>query len=206
MLVATLDVDDFVDLEELRVAPQHPAFEPGELEVPTPAPELVTAPTEPVYREPEAPKGLGGVFGKKKHAAAVAAAQEWFEAAHAKWSEEAAAVPARQLEQMQAHDAAEKRRRQALQWARDAYERACAEREAEASEANQALDSLIAGLAAGEEAAIQEYIGIVLSNSVYPEVFPVEYDFEFDSSLKELVLTAIVPPPSTLPRFVATST
>ena len=27
LLVATLDVDDFVDLEELRVTPEHPAFE-----------------------------------------------------------------------------------------------------------------------------------------------------------------------------------
>jgi restriction system protein len=38
-----------------------------------------------------------------------------------------------------------------------------------------------------------------LSNSVYPDAFQVEHEFEFDSELRELVLRAIVPSPSALP-------
>jgi restriction system protein len=86
LLAATLDVDDFVDLEELRVAAEHPPFGRSDLEAPTPLPELVSAPDEPVFVEPEAPKGLGGLFGKKKHAEAVAAARVEFDATHEKCS------------------------------------------------------------------------------------------------------------------------
>jgi restriction system protein len=200
LLAATLDVDDFVDLEQLRAVVEHPPFPRPDLEVPASPPRLVSAPKEPVYEEPEAPTGIGGIFGKKKkHAAAIAAAQEQFEKVHAEWTKKAAAVPTGQLEQMRKHDAAEKRRLDALQQARDEYARDCEQREAEVSKANKALDALISGLAAGEESAIQEYVGIVLSNSVYPEAFPVDYDFKFDSSLKELVVTAVVPPPSAIP-------
>ncbi len=61
----------------------HPPFPRADLEVPTPAVVPVSAPPEPVFVEPEAPKGLGSVFGgKKKHAAAVAQAREAFDAEH----------------------------------------------------------------------------------------------------------------------------
>jgi restriction system protein len=199
LLAATLDVDDFVELERLRTTAEHPPFAQSDLEVPAPPPTLVSAPPEPVFSEPEAPKGLGGLFGRKKHAAAVTAAQEAFAQLHATWDLKAAAIPGRQLQQMKDHDVAEQQRLEALERARAQYNRECEAREAEATEANEALDALMSGLAAGVDAAIQDYVGIVLSNSVYPEAFPVEYDFEFDAALKELVLTAVVPPPNTLP-------
>src|SRR3954452_228159 len=46
----------------------------------------------------------------------------------------------------------------------------------------------IQNLAYGVDDAVQEYVGIVLSNSVYPESFPVAHEFEFMSDLKELSL------------------
>ena len=54
---------------------------------------------------------------------------------------------------------------------------------------------------------MQEYVGIVLGNSVYPEVLSVEHDFSFSSSTKELTLTVLIAAPSALPpqktfRFV----
>jgi restriction system protein len=39
----------------------------------------------------------------------------------------------------------------------------------------------------------------VLSNSVYPDAFPVEYDHSFDLGTRELTLSVFVPEPSTLP-------
>lgn len=200
ILSATLDVDDFVDLEQLRVAPEHPPFARADLEVPTPPPAPISAPPEPVLVEPEAPKGLGGVFGgKKKHAEAVAAAQAAFAVAHQDWQAQAAAVPARQLQQIHERDAAEQQRLAALEQARDEYRRECDEREAEVAEANHALDELISRLQAGADSAIQEYIGIVLANSVYPESLSIEHDFQFDSDLKELALTVRMSPPDGLP-------
>lgn len=200
ILSATLAVDDFVDLEDLRVAAEHPPFGRADLEVPTPPPAPISAPPEPVLVEPEAPKGLGGVFGgKKKHAEAVAAAQAAFGAAHQAWQVEAAGIPARQLEQMQKRDAAEHQRLVELESARGAYTRDCEARETEAARANQRLDELINGVQSGADAAIQEYVGIVLGNSIYPEVLSVEHDFEFDSELKELALTVLMAPPERLP-------
>lgn len=200
ILSATLDVDDFVDLEDLRVSARHPPFPRADLEVPTPDVVPVSAPPEPVFVEPEPPKGLGSVFGgKKKHAAAVAAAREAFEAEHRAWEAEAAKVPALQLEQIQKRDAHERRRLDALRAAREVYDRECAERDAEVARANQRLDALIAGLAAGEHEAVLEYVGIVLGNSVYPQVLAVEHDYEFDPDTRELSLTTLVSPPDQLP-------
>ncbi len=68
-------------------------------------------------------------------------------------------------------------------------QRECEAREAEVAQANEKLDALIAGLAAGEHGAVQEYVGIVLGNSVYPEILAVEHDYEFDPETRELTLT-----------------
>ncbi|MCW2997041.1 MAG: hypothetical protein JWN65_590 [Solirubrobacterales bacterium] len=208
ILSATLEVDDFVELEKLRVTVEHPPFVRTGLEVPTPPPVPISAPAEPVIVEPAAPKGLGGVFGgKKKHAEAVAAAQAAFAIAHQAWQAEAAAVPTRQLQQIQDRDAVEQQRLVKLEQALGEYRRECEERDAEAAASNQVLDELITGVQSGVDSAIQEYVGIVLGNSVYPEVLSVEHDFEFDSHLKELTLTVLVSPPERLPsakeyRFV----
>jgi restriction system protein len=200
ILSATLEVDDFVELAQLRALAVHPPFAQTELEVPTPPPVPVSAPPEPSFVEPASPSGLGSLFGgKKKHAEAVSAAQAAFAQEHEAWRDEAAAIPARQLTQMQEHDAAERQRLDRLQQARDEYQRQCDERNAAAAEANRSLDELIAGLQSGNDASIQDYVGIVLSNSVYPEVFHVEHDFQFDSALRELTLTVLVPSPDTLP-------
>jgi restriction system protein len=124
ILSATLTVDDFVDLEQLRVVAEHPPFSHSDLEIPIPPPLPVSAPPEPVFVEPVATKGLGGVFGgKKKHAEAVAAARAAFAVEHQVWQGEAAAVPARQLQQMHEHDAAEHERIARLEQAREQYRR-----------------------------------------------------------------------------------
>jgi len=200
ILSATLDVDDFVDLEQLRVVAEHPPSGRTDLEVETPPTAPIVAPPEPVLIEPEAPKGLGGVFGgKKKHAEEVAATQAAFDAAHQAWQAETAAIPARQLKQIQERDAAEQQRLALLEQSRDEYRRECEERQVTADEANARLDELIRGLHVGEDSAIQEYVGIVLGNSVYPEALSVEHEFEFDSQLNELALTVLVSSPDRLP-------
>lgn len=204
MLSATLAVDDFVDLEELRTVPEHPAFGRPDLEQPIPPPPPIEAPPAPEYVEPEAPKGLGAVLGgKKRHAEAVAQTQAAYAAEHEVWQAEASRVPSLQLQQMQDHLGQEQRRLDQLDRARRAYNLECEERQRVADVSNQQLDKLIADLDKNVEEAVQEYISIVLGNSVYPECFPVEHDFEFDSSLMELSLTVTVPSPDELPNVKA---
>lgn len=201
ILAATLDVDDYVDLDSLRVVVEHPPFDAGGLDAPTPAPAPLSAPPEPVFVEPEPPKGFGSIFGgKKKHAEATAAARAAFEADRERWAEEAAAVPARQLAQMEEHAAAERRRNEQLEAARQRYQQECETREAEAAETNDRLDALKAGVAAGHPDAIQEYVAIVLGNSVYPELLDVQHEFEFDPVTRELTLTVLIAPPDRLPQ------
>src|SRR5665811_1864317 len=59
-------------------------------------------------------------------------------------------------------------------------------------------DKLIADLGYGVVDAVQEYVSIVLSNSVYPDDFLVEHDFEFDAATAELRLRVLVPGPDRL--------
>lgn len=200
ILSATLDVDDFVNLDDLRVSASHPPFPRPDLEVPTPDVVPVPVPPAPVFVEPEAPTGLSGMLGgKKRHASAVVQARAAFEAEYQRWHEYAATVPARQLEQMQQRDAIERQRLDALAGVRAAYDHECQAREAEVAQANGRLDALISGLERGEHAAVQEYVGIVLSNSVYPEILSVEHDYEFDPETRELALTVLISPPDRLP-------
>ena len=64
--------------------------------------------------------------------------------------------------------------------AREIYEQECKARDAEAAAVNEELTQLINDLAFDVPSAIQEYVGVVLANSVYPAAFPVEHEFEFD--------------------------
>lgn len=201
LLEGTLGVDDYVDIERLRVRVEHPPFPRPDLEKPIPAPELVQAPPEPQFVEPPAQTGLSAMFGgKKKHQAAIAAAKEEFDAVKAAWEAEVAAVPQRQRQQLEDHQAREQARAAELRAARDAHELDSQRREEEAAEANARLDAIIAGLPIGESSAVSEYVGIVLSNSVYPEILDVEHDYEFDPVTRELSLTVLIAPPDRLPQ------
>jgi restriction system protein len=83
------------------------------------------------------------------------------------------------------------------------YVRECGAREAEAAEHNKQLDELIVNLGYGTVEAVQEYVAIVLSNSVYPEHFPVSHEFEFEPSSAELRLRVLVPGPDKIPEVKA---
>ena len=154
----------------------------------------------PVYAEPAAPKGLAGAFGgKKKHAVAVEQAQ----AAHAQavrnyeaYVGERTAEHDRALEK---HAAAEQDRLAKLAKAQERYRAECEQREDDAQARNEELTKFINDLAFDVPSAIEEYVGIVLSNSVYPDSFPVEHEHAFDLSTRELTLRVIVPEPSALP-------
>lgn len=201
LLEDTLGVDDFVDLESLRVTAQHPPFPREDLRRPIPVPPTIPAPPLPVRREVEAPKGPFG--RKKKLAAAEAEVDRQYAADYQAWQASTDSLPARHAAQAAEHAEVERVRLQALAEATQQYEAESAEREREAEEQNEALDRLIAGLGYGTVEAVQEYVELVLANSVYPEHFPVGHAAEFEPSTAELTLRVTMPGPDTVPTIKA---
>ena len=203
ILSATLDVDDFVDLQRLRRQAEHPPFDSGQLALASPQPLPIEAPPEPQFVAPAGePKGLSGVFGaKKKYAEVVAQAQVAFSRTHELWQAEVAALPARDEARRQDYQRAEQQRQEQLQELKATYDAECRQRELEAATANEALDQLVANLGYEVEDAVQEYVSIVLGNSVYPDCFPIDHDFEFDSANRELTLKVSVPAPTEVPSI-----
>lgn len=200
LLAATLAVDDFVDLEQLRQKAEHPPFPHPELEWAIPAPPPFVAPPPPVWVEPPA---TGGLFGKKKHAERVAEARIAYQQSHAHWQSEVVRLQNEHAQIVAAHPQAEEQRMARLEEARRVYAAECAVRDQEAAGANVELDELISGLAYGVDSAVQEYVTIVLANSTYPDGFPVTYEHSFDASSRELTLSVSVPQPSAIPSLKA---
>ncbi len=199
ILTATLEVDDYVDLEELRVTAEHPPFAHDLLRVPIPPLSAIPEPALPVQQAPAPVKGL---FNRKEQLIAnVTAVELQYAADYKVWQEATAALPARREEQAATYAQLEKEREAKLEIALKQYEAESAARDEEAAEQNAALDELIAGLAYGTVEAVQEYVGIVLANSVYPEWFDISPVAEFDASAGELAIKVSVPAPEVIPTI-----
>lgn len=204
LLATTLEVDDYVNLELFRVVAKHPPFGDVGLESAIPPPNPIPAPPEPIFVPPEPPKGLiASLFGKKKHAVATEKAREAHQRALGEWRMTMTELPARREAAAKAHAQVEAQRLAALEAARTKYAKECAAREAYAADRNRRVDELIANLGYGTPEAVQEYVSIVLSNSVYPGHFPVTHEFEFDPASAELKLRVLVPGPDTIPETKA---
>ncbi|MDH6111588.1 restriction system protein [Kitasatospora sp. MAP12-15] len=201
LLAWALGIDDYVDLESLKISKvKHPPFKPGDLAVPTPKVAEPSYASEPVYQEPTAPSGLSAMLGgKKRHQQAIEGARAAFESAHGDWEHIRDALHNSYVRKLTQREKLEAKRTAELSTAEEKYKQECEKREAEASAHNAEVTKLINDLAFDVESAIQEYVGIVLSNSVYPEVFLVEHDHAFNLASREVTLTVGVPEPSTIP-------
>lgn len=201
LLASTLRVDDYVDLSSLRVEVKHPPFDRPDLETALPQPSQILLPNEPVLALPAPPSGLASLFGKKKYAEAVENAQRAHEQALEEWRAACRDLMVKHQKAKDMQVQAEARRLDALRSERERYAKECAMRESEAADRNRQLDELVTNMGYGTADAIQEYVSIVLSNSVYPDHFQVTHEFEFDPSTAELRLRALVPGPSETPTI-----
>jgi restriction system protein len=203
LLAATLSVDDYVDLETLRTVAEHPAFDRADLEVPVSSPSPIADPPEPIFASPAPPTGLRGLLGKKKHEKEVAEATVAHKRAVAEWQSELTKAELERNVEASRYAEMEAKRISELESEQARYVAECSARETQAADHNKAIDTLIANLGYGTVDAIQEYISIVLSSSVYPTHFPVKHDFSFDATSAELRLRAVVPSPDKLPTTKA---
>ena len=203
LLEATLSRDDYIDLNTLRVVVTHPSFDRTDLETPTPDSAPIRNPPEPVLSLPDPPRGLAGLFGKKKHVEAVQEVERGHERARIEWKVKCEQAEARRQKAKSDHAGVEEKRVTDLERERARYAKECEDREAEAAGRNRDLDEFIANLGYGTADAVQEYVSIVLSNSVYPEHFQVRHEFEFEQATAELRLRVLVPGPSEIPDIKA---
>lgn len=199
LLTATLDVDDFVDLEQLRRKHVPKPFEPGGLAVPGKRPALPPLPERPHMIEVEAPgvlsKALGG--GRRFQKRLKAAELENRKALRV-WEKSVEAISELRAKVQAEYEASEADRFARLEELELQHGRRQEALRMEVEQHNQALDTLIADLGYGEPHAVAEYVEIVLGNSVYPSCFPVESTGEFHGAEGELEIKTLVPEPSTL--------
>jgi restriction system protein len=167
------------------------------LRTPLPKPPRIVPRPEPEFVAPPPPAGLSKVFSKKKHAEATAQARALWEETHKKWAHRAQTVlPAINAEKLENWTAAEQDRVKLLAEAEAQYQSESNEREQDAAESNERLQRFKDALAAGDPAAINEYVGVVLGNSAYPAEFDVAHTYQFDADLGELTVAVVVPPPT----------
>jgi len=203
LLAATLSVDDHVDLETLKQEVKHPPFDRPDLERPIPAPAKPEPPEMPALIEPDAPTGLRGLFGKRGHAKRLEEARMQHEADSLEWKETVKRLKAEYEAALEAHIRDEERRLVQLEAERARYAKDCEVREAKIAEQNAAVDKLVSNLGYGVVEAVEEYVAIVMSNSVYPDHFPVITEFQFDPAHAELRVRAVVPGPDQVPSVKA---
>jgi len=170
LLRTTLDVDDYLDFETLRVEPEIPLFQPGSLATAAAAP-------KPESFLPPPPTGLGKFRpgAKDKHERAVEEARQRFEQAQAR------------------HTEREQERQAALAEAEETHKAEVEKIKAVAAQQNQEIDEFRARFDADEAAAIVEYFSLVLDASSYPSNFPRTHRMAFVPESKQLVVEYELP-------------
>lgn len=178
VLAATLEVDDYLDLEELKRAPQVPAFDPGAVGAGPPSPRLEDF-------LPTASSGLGRIFGGAKQAQQTQRGQLEYEQA----------VQAHQVEIRQYEERMDASRRQ------HAAESARVLEEHRQHVAD--IGALQRGLAAGAPEAVVQYLDLVLESADYPEGFPHQWRLAYRPESGQLDIEYELPPLGVVPTVKA---
>ena len=180
LLAATLDLDDYVDLEALKEEPRVPAFDPGALVVSKPTPELVTFLPAELTGFAKLKPGAG-----KKHAREVEEATQRYES------------------ELAAHEQRESDRLAALADAQRRHDELVAETRAKVERRNLELDDFRVRFDAGEPEAVVDYFSLVLDKSSYPTKFPKRFKIAFVPESKQLVIEYELPSATVVPSAKA---
>ncbi|MFE3226603.1 hypothetical protein [Nocardia sp. NPDC059228] len=204
LLNATLETDDWVNLESLREHVEDLLFDRPELLVPSLAPRYRPTPARPIFKPPAPPSSLSGALGgNRRHAMNVEAAQREYLSRVQQWEIALTQTCARNAELRDEWRQREASRCSALADAQRRLEQLNTERRKQAELSNARLDGLITRLSERQPAAMDEYVAIVLANSIYPEAFEVSYEHSFDADDHELRITVLAPHPDTFPTSKA---
>lgn len=174
LLATTLDVDDHLDFDHLKIDADIPPFEPGELAV-------ALSPPDPARYMPPHPTGLSKLLGKQKHEQAVAEARTRYDQDYAAFVRH------------------EQHRRVALQKERVRHEEAARAARDEADRHNAEVDAFRQEFEAGEPNAVVSYFDLVLQASSYPDGFPQSFRLAYVPESRQLVVEHELPPVTVVP-------
>lgn len=195
LLEATLDKDDYVDLNSLKLSKDNFPFPQKDLEVPNKEPVLESPLDRPEYVEPNEPNRFLGIFPRKHlHLKQIVESKEVHSKQLVEWGKESAEIEKRHADLMVEYKSLENERETQL-------EKAIQEYENKITDHNEKVDKLSTDLGYGVAEAIEEYVSIVLSNSVYPDNFPVDYEHDFESETAELKIKVFIPSPDEIPEI-----
>ena len=171
-----------VTFASLRRTDTYPAFDAGPLGRPVPPPLWE-------HFVPEAPSGLGKVFG------GAGRFERQLDSARADYAQA-----------LERYTAAEAGRQQQLAAQRAAYDAAAAAFSAAVAEHNAGIDQFQRDCLAGDPEAVARFCTLVLDSSLYPEGFPYQTRTVYRPDPKEAVIEWELPPQSVIPLTATTGT
>lgn len=202
LLKATLVVDDTVDWDSLKDKTPYPECKPVQ---PTPPqePVLPSMPREPQSTDSKYLPSLGlldKLIASRKERV-IAEKQALFAADHKAWLAEVAEIKRTYTAALRAHEKSvatmrEEHEKQVSAWTarRDEYL-------VSQTAGHAAVDAKRAAYESKNSEAIIEYCDLVLSSSRYPDYFPQEFDLDYDSTARTLIVDYQLPAPDDLPRL-----
>lgn len=201
LLSDALKTSGKMDIDSLKtavVAP--PKFNPGALAKATTAPVATERPPKPMLVELEAPKGIAAAFGgNKRHQRAVETARAQHEEAVKSWVNACRQIDASNELEKQKYEQAEARRLKELASAEEAYKKNCRAQSRKVAAHNKKVEQFRSDIAFDLPDALNEYMHMVVGNSVYPPSFQVDFEGSLNLETRELSIKAIVPSPSDVP-------
>ena len=174
VLAATLDVDDFLDLEVLKRPPTYPRFDPGTVGPPP------TPPDEADFAV-EGPSALGRVFAASKHAARAEQRRAEYQQA------------------LNDYHVAAQQHALRVEDARRRHEAAVARQTQEHRRHVEEISALQRSLAARQPEAVVRYLDLVLEAAEYPDGFPHSWRLAYASGSGHLAIEYELPPMDVVP-------
>jgi restriction system protein len=172
ILTATLEVDDTIAFDSLRMKEEVAPFTP-----PRDLIEVRPAPNRENYTMIVRPLGLF----------------ERLLGIRSRYEREMAEAERRYADALLSHEASETNRTETLQALRIEHERRISAKLAEIRQRNQEVDELERSYRTGEPGAIIAYCSMVLERSQYPDGFPQQFRIAFVPESKELVVDYELP-------------
>ncbi|WP_340002576.1 restriction endonuclease [Oceanobacillus sp. FSL K6-0127] len=184
-LAFTLNVNDKINWEDLKDFSQFEVMKPAK-------PDVIEVSKEPNKSDLEyQPKFniLDKMFGSLKEKKAESA-NELFQINYEKWEEEKKEKELKNKELLEKYEA------HLNEWEKEKIKFL-----AQQKEKNDAIDLEKEMYFKEVPAAIVDYCDMVLSNSVYPDTFPQEFDIEFNNETKILIVDYVLPSPDDIPNL-----
>ncbi|TFD99417.1 restriction endonuclease [Jeotgalibacillus salarius] len=183
VLIHTLDIDDKIDWDDLR--DDSSFLEPYPIK-----PMPLHQPSQPLKKDFEPTFSFTDkIFSKNKEKKAQEAEQK-FHTAMENWKSELERIKTAEAEALSQYEVL------LSEWEKNKKEF-----ELEQKETNDAVELQKQRYLNNDPLAIEEYCDMVLSNSEYPDLFPKEYDLEYISTTRTLLVEYNLPDIEAMPKL-----